>query len=59
MKIDILIDKLTPCLVDIATGNVLQTTFSVAPAYEISLLTKTNFPKKTTAWKKIQAVVLY
>jgi hypothetical protein len=35
MKIDIQIDKLTPCLVEVATGNVLQTTFSVAENYEI------------------------
>ena len=35
MKIDILIDKLTPCLVEIATGKVLQTTFSLAKSHEL------------------------
>jgi len=30
MDIDILIDKLTPCLVEIATGKVFQTTFALA-----------------------------
>ena len=35
MQIDIVIDKLTPCLVDIATGKVLQTTFSLAKPDEI------------------------
>jgi hypothetical protein len=30
LKIDILIDKLTPCLVEVATGKVLQTTFCLA-----------------------------
>ena len=36
MKIDMLIDKLTPCLIEIATGKVLDTTFSVASASEIT-----------------------
>ena len=36
MRIDIIIDKLTPCLVEIATGDVLQTTFSLADKYDIS-----------------------
>ena len=35
MKIDIFIDKLTPCLIEISTGEVLQTTFSVANPVEI------------------------
>jgi hypothetical protein len=35
MKIDILIDKLTPCLVEISTGKVLQTTFSLAKPQEL------------------------
>jgi len=35
MKIDVLIDKLTPCLTEVATGNILQTTFSVVTADEI------------------------
>ena len=36
MKIDVLIDKLTPCLVEIATGKVLQTTFSLATEEDIA-----------------------
>ncbi|MCL2078323.1 MAG: hypothetical protein FWH17_00615 [Oscillospiraceae bacterium] len=36
MRLDILIDKLTPCLVEAATGKVLQTTFSLATADDIS-----------------------
>jgi len=36
MKIDVLIDKLTPCLIDIATGKVLQTTFSIASTDEVT-----------------------
>ena len=35
MKIDIQIDKLTPCLEEIATGEVLQTTFSLAKKSEL------------------------
>jgi hypothetical protein len=35
MKIDILIDKLTPCLEEVATGKILQTTFSIATPAEI------------------------
>jgi hypothetical protein len=38
MKIDILIDKLTPCLIEVATGKVLQTTFYIAAAHEIQNL---------------------
>jgi len=38
MKLDIQIDKLTPCLIEIKTGKVLQTTFSVAENYEIQNL---------------------
>jgi len=38
MKIEILIDKLTPCLVEIATGKVLQTTFSVAKPEDLKNL---------------------
>jgi hypothetical protein len=38
MKIDILIDKLTPCLIEIATGKVLQTTFCVANESDIKRL---------------------
>ena len=30
MSIDILIDKLTPCLVEVETGNVMNTTFKLA-----------------------------
>jgi hypothetical protein len=40
MKLDVLIDKLTPCLVDVATGKVLQTTFCLASETEISGLTE-------------------
>jgi hypothetical protein len=36
MKIDILIDKLTPCLVEIATDKVLQTTFSLATRDDVA-----------------------
>ena len=35
MQIDIIIDKITPCLVEISTGKILQTTFSVAKAKEL------------------------
>lgn len=40
MKIDIIIDKLTPCLVELSTGNVLQTVFSIASDNDISGLKK-------------------
>lgn len=40
MEIDIVIDKLTPCLVEISTGNVLQTVFSLATADDLSGLTE-------------------
>jgi len=40
MKIDVLVDKLTPCLVDVATGRVLQTTFCLADEVDISGLTE-------------------
>jgi len=36
MKIDIQIDKLTPCLIEVSTGNVLQTVFSLATTDDIS-----------------------
>ncbi|MDR0324785.1 MAG: hypothetical protein LBI19_01650 [Oscillospiraceae bacterium] len=39
MKIDVVIDKLTPCLVESSTGKVLQTTFSLAAEHELSTLT--------------------
>jgi len=35
MQIDIIIDRMTPCLVEIATGKIHQTTFSVAKAAEL------------------------
>jgi len=35
MQIDIIIDKLTPCLVELSSGKVLQTTFSLAKPDEI------------------------
>lgn len=38
MQVDILIDRLPPCLVEIATGKIHQTTFSVAKVAEISNL---------------------
>jgi hypothetical protein len=38
--IDILIDKLTPCLTEVATGRILQTTFSLAQVSEIKSLQK-------------------
>ena len=40
MKIDVLIDKLTPCLVEIATGKVLQTIFCIASDEDIAGLAK-------------------
>ena len=40
MKIDIFIDKLTPCLKELATGKILQTTFSIAETFEIKGLQK-------------------
>jgi hypothetical protein len=36
MKIDVLIDKLTPCLTEVATGKIVQTIFSLAAADEIA-----------------------
>ena len=36
MKIDIIIDRLPPCLVEIKSGKIHQTTFSVAKSNEIS-----------------------
>jgi len=30
MKLDIIIDKLTPCLEEVSTGKLLQTIFSIA-----------------------------
>ena len=35
MKIDINIDKLTPCLIEVKTGKILQTTFSIATPAEL------------------------
>ena len=35
MKIDIRIDKLTPCLEEVETGKIMQTTFSIATFAEI------------------------
>jgi hypothetical protein len=35
MKIDVMIDKLTPCLEEVATGNIIQTTFSIASDEDI------------------------
>jgi len=38
MKLEIQIDKLTPCLVEITSGKVLQTTFSMVTESEINHL---------------------
>ena len=38
MKIDIIIDRLPPCLVEVESGKVHQTTFSVAKSNELSNL---------------------
>ena len=38
MKIDIIIDKMTPCLVEVATGKVHQTTFSIAKTVDLNNL---------------------
>jgi len=38
MSIDLIIDKLTPCLEEISTGNIFQTTFSVAEVEELNKL---------------------
>jgi len=35
MSIDVIIDKLTPCLEEISTGNIFQTTFSIAEVEEL------------------------
>jgi hypothetical protein len=40
MKIDILVDKLTPCLIEVGTGKVLQTVFSLASDDDVSDLIK-------------------
>lgn len=36
MSIDVLIDKLTPCLEEISTGNIFSTTFSIAENTDIA-----------------------
>ena len=38
MKIDIIIDRLPPCLVEMSTGKIYQTTFSVANATDLQNL---------------------
>ena len=40
MRLDIIIDKLTPCLEEVSTGKVLQTTSSVATDSDVSNLSK-------------------
>ncbi|MCL2388621.1 MAG: hypothetical protein FWC89_13900 [Defluviitaleaceae bacterium] len=40
MKLDIMIDKLTPCLEKVSTGKILQTTFSIATDSDVSDLAK-------------------
>ncbi|MCL2086257.1 MAG: hypothetical protein FWH05_01525 [Oscillospiraceae bacterium] len=42
MRIALLIDKLTPCLEEVATGEILQTTFSITTADEITKKLKWN-----------------
>ena len=43
MKLDIYIDRLTPCLVEVSTGKVLQTTFATASDSEITGLNKSGW----------------
>jgi len=43
MKLDIVIDKLTPCLEEVSTGNILQTTFSIATENDLSDLVKNGW----------------
>jgi hypothetical protein len=43
MKIDILIDKLTPCLEEVATGEFLQTVFSVTSSEELLTLKESGW----------------
>ena len=38
MIIDVLIDKLTPCLVEISTGKILETVFSIASEDDIAVI---------------------
>jgi len=40
MTVDIIIDKLTPCLIELSTGKVLQTVFSIASKDDILGLKK-------------------
>ena len=40
MQLDILVDKLTPCLVEVATGVIMATTFSLATDDDISGLSE-------------------
>jgi len=40
MKVDIIIDKLTPCLVEVDSGKELQTVFSIATCDDISHLSQ-------------------
>jgi len=40
MKIDINIDRLTPCLVEVSTGKVFQTVFSLVTQDDIFALTE-------------------
>jgi len=64
--IDVIIDKLTPCLVEISSGKILQTTFTIASQSEIASiedgwlfdwadksLAKTNIYKLTVAGNNI------
>ena len=40
MSIDVIIDKLTPCLVEVSTGKEVQTVFSLVTEKEITGLNK-------------------
>jgi len=43
MLIDIHIDKLTPCLIEVSTGKILQTTFSVTSYDDISSIAENGW----------------
>ena len=43
MSIDVVIDRLTPCLLEVSTGKILQTTFSTASHNDIYILPKKDW----------------
>ena len=43
MKIEVIIDKLTPCLIEVSTGKEVQTVFSVASEDDISGLAESGW----------------